>query len=151
MGIFSSSKPFFSVEEQASLVQAIRFMEQNTSGEIRLYVESKNPFVDPLERAGQIFFSLKMENTEDRNAVLIYLATSHREFAIFADEGIYQKLGQEYWNGIVSKITQEFSADNIVEGLVHCIQKIGFALQQQFPYLNDTDKNELPDDIVFGR
>ena len=49
VGIFPSFKPkeFFSVEEKAQIVEAIRLAEKETSVEIRIFVESKNPFVDP--------------------------------------------------------------------------------------------------------
>ncbi len=41
--------------------------------------------------------------------------------------------------------------DNIAEGICQCVKDIGEALSTHFPYDKDTDKNELPDDIVFGR
>ena len=66
MGIFSlfgGTKKFFSDEEQANIINAIRNAEKATSGEIRIYVESKNPYVDPIERAKEIFFNLKMQQT----------------------------------------------------------------------------------------
>ncbi len=46
---------------------------------------------------------------------------------------------------------KNFSRDNYAEGMVQCVEDIGNALQLNFPFDNKTDKNELPDDIVFGR
>jgi uncharacterized membrane protein len=34
---------------------------------------------------------------------------------------------------------------------VHVVKEIGDALIYHFPYLENVDKNELPDDIVFGK
>jgi uncharacterized membrane protein len=45
----------------------------------------------------------------------------------------------------------QFKNDNIPEGIIAVIRDIGEALYQNFPYDSATDKNELPDDIVFGR
>ena len=44
MGLFSffKKKQFFSANEQEELITAIRIAEQQTSGEIRLFVEAKN-------------------------------------------------------------------------------------------------------------
>ena len=58
MGIFPffKKKEFFSVDQKERIVAAIKSMEQQTSGEIRVYVESNNPMVNPVDRAGQIFF-----------------------------------------------------------------------------------------------
>ena len=142
---------FFLPEEEAKIVNAIRVAEQETSGEIRLYVESKNRFVDPLDRAAEIFLQLKMTETVNRNAVLVYVAIKHRELAVFADEGIYNKAGQQFWNNAVHGMLSEFRKDNYAEGLVEVIHKIGESLKTHFPYDASTDKNELPDDIVFGR
>lgn len=141
---------FFTVDERARLVQTIRKMEQYTSGEIRLFVESKNPFVDPLDRAAQIFDHLKMSNTEQRNAVLIYLAVKHREAAIYADEGIYNQLGKDYWVNEMAMALKDFSSDRLVDGLEKAITHIGEVMVAKYPYNSETDKNELPDDIVFG-
>ncbi|MBV9960853.1 MAG: TPM domain-containing protein [Parafilimonas sp.] len=143
-------KKFFSDEEEAKIVDAIRAAEQQTSGEVRLYVESKNRFVDPLDRAAEIFLHLNMHETANRNAVLIYVATVHREMAVFADEGIYQKAGQQFWNNAVHAMISEFKNDNYAEGLIEVISKTGQLLKTHFPYDSATDKNELPDDIVFG-
>ena len=153
MGIFSlfgGTKKFFSDEEQANIINAIRNAEKATSGEIRIYVESKNPYVDPIERAKEIFFNLKMQQTEHRNAVILYLATRHREIALFGDEGIYKALGKEFWEAEINHLVKDFSHIDLTGGKVECIQHVGQALKEKFPFEKDVDKNELPDNIVFG-
>ena len=131
------------------MVTAIQKAEKNTSGEVRVFVESKCRYVDPVDRAKEIFFNLKMENTKDRNAVLLYLALDDKQLALFADEGIYQRLGSEYWNQEVRKILAAFTKDDYTGGICACVEDIGEALKQQFPY-ELADKNELPDTIIFG-
>ena len=54
------------------MVEAIRSAEMQTSGEVRLYVESHCKMVDPLDRAKEIFSQLEMAKTQDRNGVLLY-------------------------------------------------------------------------------
>ncbi len=153
MGIFPlfKKKEFFSAEDKAQIVEAIRMAEKETSGEIRIYVENKNPFVDPIDRAAEIFFKLKMENTEHRNAVLLYIAMKHHELALFADEGIYKKAGAAYWDNAVKNMIAQFTKDNISNGIEQCVKQIGETLKEKFPYIPTEDKNELPDDIVFGK
>ena len=148
---WQKEKEFFTAEEQAAIQEAIRLAEQRTSGEVRLFIESHCRFVDPLDRAKEIFFSLKMEQTAERNASLIYLAVKDHQVAVFGDEGIHQKVGQKYWEEEVNKMLLLFRKEHLVEGICQCINDIGEALHQHFPYDRDTDKNELPDDIVFGR
>ena len=153
MGIFPffKKREFFSAEDKAQTVEAIRKAEKETSGEIRIYVERKNAYVDAIDRAAEIFFKLKMQETEHRNAVLLYIAMDHHELALFADEGIYQKAGAEYWNNAVKNMLSQFTKDNISNGIEQCIAQIGQTLKEKFPYIPTEDKNELPDDIVFGK
>ncbi len=153
MGIFPlfKKKEFFTAEEKARIVEAIRIAERETSGEIRFYVESKNPFMDPIDRAAEIFFQLKMQNTQHRNGVLLYIAMKDHELALFGDEGIYNKVGKEYWDNAVKDMIAKFKGENIVTGIEQCILQVGQTLKETFPYEANTDKNELPDDLIFGR
>lgn len=153
MGIlpFFKKKDFFSAQDKEQIVQAIRNAEKQTSGEIRVYVESKNPFVDAIDRAAEIFFKLEMQKTEHRNAVLLYIAMEHKQLALFGDEGIFQKVGADYWNTAVNNMIAQFTKENISNGIEQCIAQIGQTLKEKFPYEATTDKNELPDEIVFGK
>ena len=151
LSTFFKKKDFFTEEENSNILEAIRNAEINTSGEVRVYIESKNPLVDPLERAAEVFKKLKMENTHHRNGVLLYLATHHKEVALFGDEGIYKSLGKDYWNNEVSQMLGLFKANKLSDGIVLCINHIGKSLSEKFPYISSEDKNELPDEIVFGK
>jgi uncharacterized membrane protein len=70
---FTRKKEFFSFNEKERIIEANRQSEQQTSGEIRVYTESRCRFVDPLDRAAEIFWGLKMDLTKDRNGVLVYV------------------------------------------------------------------------------
>jgi len=153
VGIFPlfKNKVFFSASDNEQIVDAIRHAEKETSGEIRVFVESKNSFVNPVDRAAEIFYKLKMQDTEHRNAVLLYIAIKDKELALFADEGIYKKAGAAYWNAAVKNMIAQFTKDSISNGIEQCILQIGETLKEAFPYSPSDDKNELPDEIVFGK
>ena len=148
---WQKQKEFFSEEEKQQLVAAIQQAEKRTSGEVRIFVESRCRFVDAVDRAKELFLQLGMEKTKERNATLIYIAFEDHQLAILGDEGIHQKVGQEYWNKEVAKIIHEFRSEHILDGICQVVYDIGEALQQFFPYDNETDKTELPDDIIFGK
>jgi len=149
--IFKRKRKFFTDEETHRIHEAVQQAEKHTSGEIRVYVESRCSWMDALDRAAEIFFSLKMDQTKDRNAVLIYVAIKDRQVAVFADEGIHKKAGSDYWNKVVSQMLSSFAHDLYAKAIYDCVLQVGFALHDHFPYDKDTDKNELPDDIVLGR
>jgi uncharacterized membrane protein len=153
VGIFPlfKTRPFFSAAQQEQIVAAIKLAEQQTSGEIRVYAESKNPLVDTVERAKEIFYKLKMEKTAHRNGVLVYLAWKHKEIALFGDEGIYTATGKVFWENEIQQILVKFSQHDLTDGIINCIHHIGQALKEKFPFEKTTDKNELPDEIVFGK
>lgn len=144
-------KHFFSVEENERIVAAIRESEKRTSGEIRVYVESHCRFMNPLDRAIEIFYGLKMERTEQRNGVILYIALQDHQLAVFGDEGIHNKAGKSFWNEAVQHIISEFSALQYSDGIIHVVKEIGQVLHEHFPHDSHTDRNELPDEIVFGR
>jgi uncharacterized membrane protein len=144
-------KSLFDSEESNRIVQAIRDTEQQTSGEIRVFIESRCRFVDPLDRASEIFWNLKMDHTVHRNSVLLYVAVKDHQFAIFADAGIHQKLGNEFWQQEVKLMSRHFKENHYLEAILKVIRDTGQALHEHFPYDPNADKNELPDDIVFGK
>ena len=148
---FLSKKDFFSEEEKKQIVAAIQEAEKQTSGEIRIYVESRCRYVDPLDRAAEVFALLKMGETSGHNAVLIYLAVKDRQLAVFGDHAIHEKVGEEFWKKEVIHMLSEFQRNYYAEAIVKVIHDIGSALTFHFPYDKQTDINELPDDIVFGR
>ena len=101
---FRSAQQHFSEADEQRIVEAIRAAEMRTSGEIRIYIEHRCRFVDPVDRAAELFFGLKMEQTQDRNGVLIYIARKDHQRAVFGDEGIHRIVGSAFWNGEVAKI-----------------------------------------------
>ena len=147
---WKKASSFFTYEERQSIVDAVRTAERRTNGEIRVFVEKHCPYMDAIDRAALVFFKLQMQKTEDRNAVLLYVAVKDRQLAVFGDEGIHNRVGNEYWNKEVQQMIQSFNRENYGEGIRQCVVDIGEALHTHFPFDNDTDKNELPDDIVFG-
>lgn len=149
---FKKKKPFFSTEENEQIVHSIREAERQTSGEIRIFVEGRCKYVDALDRAAEIFDNLEMEKTDLRNGVLFYIAIKDKQLAIFADKGIHEATnGDKYWKDAVTEILTVFSRHSLVTGIVTSIHKIGQTLKDHFPYDKDVDKNELPDEIIFGK
>lgn len=151
-GLFKKKqREYFSPAEKERIISAIQAAEKRTSGEIRIYIESKCALVNPVHRAKDIFFQLKMDQTASRNGVLLYLAMDDHQLAVYGDEGIHQKVGHSFWQNEIAIMLEEFKQKHFVDGIVHIVEDIGEALVTHFPYDGATDKNELPDDIVFGK
>lgn len=145
----NTSSKFFSEQEQNQIVEAIKTVEKNTSGEIRVHLESIC-WGDSMERAKKVFKKLKMHETKEQNGILIYIATESHKIAVIGDGGIHKKLGKEYWDKIVQGIISKFKEGHPAQGLADAIIDCGEQLKHYFPYLSD-DKNELHDSISFKR
>jgi uncharacterized membrane protein len=144
-------KQFLTSGENDRVVESIRAFEKKTSGEIRVFIESRNPLVNTIERAQAVFGELQMHQTKERNGVLLYLAVKDREVALLGDVGIHQKVGTAFWEKQVAEMIQLFKQNNLTEGMVKCIEHVGQVLVEKFPHDGTTDQNELSDEIVFGK
>jgi uncharacterized membrane protein len=138
---------FFTKEQQADILSAIREAENMTSGEIRVHVETSLNG-DVLDRASWIFRKIKMHETAERNGVLFYLALENRKFAIIGDKGINEKVPQNFWDSIKEAMEEHFHEGKFSEGLSKGILMAGIQLKEHFPFRKG-DVNELPDEISF--
>jgi uncharacterized membrane protein len=141
-------RKYFSEKEKLQIKNAIRAAEFNTSGEIRVHIESHCK-EDVLDRAAFWFEKLEMHKTELRNAVLFYLAIEDHQFAILGDAGINQKVPSDFWDNIKELMAAQFREGKLTDGLSSGIIMAGEQLKHHFPFKSD-DVNELSDEISFG-
>lgn len=135
--------------DEEKISAAIREAEQNTSGEIRVHVES-NCDKDVLDRATEIFAELNMHQTKLRNGVLFYVALEDHQFAVLGDAGINAIVPDHFWEDITEHVIRHFKQKHYAEGLAEGILMAGQQLKAHFPYDHKGDVNELSDDISFG-
>lgn len=129
--------------------EAIGAAEQRTSGEIRVHLEDHIE-EDVLDHAAFIFEELAMHRTKDRNGVLIYLSVADRKLAVIGDEGINQRVPENFWNDVLGLLKLHLAAGRAADGLIEAVHMVGEKLRTQFPLQAD-DRNELSNDISFGR
>lgn len=141
-------KEFINKDQEQLLINSIKKAELNTSGEIRVHIESKCG-ENVLERAVYVFNYLKMFNTAQRNGVLFYIAADSRKFAIIGDEGINNVVPKDFWDKIKQEMISYFSKGDYIKGMCVGIEEVGNSLKEYFPYQND-DINEQPDEISYG-
>lgn len=139
-----------SKKEEASILEAIRAAELQTSGEIRVHVEGTCEEENPLDRAAWLFNELGMCNTQLRNGVLVYVALKSKCFCIIGDAGINQVSPEGFWDSARDAMRNCFAQGKKVEGIVEGVRRVGELLKDNFPYQKD-DVNELPDAISWGK
>ena len=140
---------FFSKEQQAQILASVKEAELETSGEIRVHIETSLKG-DVLDRAAWLFKKLGMDKTAEHNGVLFYLAVGDRKFAIIGDSGIDAKVPTGFWDEISELLKKNFKEGKFAEGLSEGIIMAGIQLKTHFPHRLD-DVNELPDEISFDK
>jgi len=144
----SRVEKFLTQEEEQEIVKAILEAERNTSGEIRVHIESHTP-KDHFERAKEVFHVLKMDNTKDANGVLIYVAVNDRKFVIYGDTGINAVVPDNFWNNTRDAIQAQFKIENFKQGIIDGILSAGEELEAHFPWRHG-DQNELSNEVSKG-
>lgn len=144
-----SVESFLTPKEELQVVDAIRIAEKITSGEIRIHLEDYDTPENTFERTKEVFHLLKMDNTETHNGVIIYVAVNLKQFVIYGDKGIHEKVGDAFWQSTRDVIQTEFKKGDFAKGLSNGIHEIGRVLQEHFPWQHN-DTNELSDEISKG-
>ena len=142
------TKKFFAKGEGDTIITCIKEAEKMTSGEIRVHFQKKING-DVKDAAVETFFKLKMDETKDRNGVLIFIVPRKKVFAIIGDEGIDSVVSDDFWDEERRVLEKYFQNKNWAEGLCAAITIAGEKLKKYFP-IQENDINELPDEITYS-
>lgn len=137
-----------STEQTTEIQIAIRCAEEQTSGEIRVHIDQKCSG-DPIKRAIKVFKKLKMDATEQRNGVLLYLSFGDRKLAIIGDEGINKLVPVDFWDSTKEQMILDFRNQEFTQGIVKAVESAGKQLGRYFPLLKN-DENELSNEVTFN-
>ena len=141
-------KKLLRVIDREKVKAAIEKAEHQTSGEICVSVAPL--FWGSIEKAAdKAFLRMGMTHTKERNGVLFFVVPSRRKFVVLGDQGIHDKVGQEFWDRVAAVLSEKFREGDFTGGLVRGIEEVGVQLSVHFPYTKG-DTDELPDDVDFG-
>ncbi|HNB82292.1 MAG TPA: TPM domain-containing protein [Chitinophagaceae bacterium] len=148
--LFRKKNPFLSPDDIQQITECIREQEKRSSGEIRLFIEEHCSWIEAGDRARVLFQQLKMTETSQHNALLIYIASADKQFAILGDTAIFQLAPADFWNQQSQALAGTFREGRFKYGICQCIEQCGNLLATYFPP-RENQKNELPDEIIFGK
>jgi uncharacterized membrane protein len=143
-------KKLLRIIDGEKIKQAIQAAEHRTSGEICVSVAPL--FWGNVEKAAdKAFVRLGMTRTQHRNGVLFFVVPARRRFVVLGDRAIHERVGQDFWDSIAAVVSEKFRQGDFTGGLVSGIESVGEQLVTHFPYDPAGDKNELSDDVDFGK
>jgi uncharacterized membrane protein len=135
--------------DEKAVKEAIEEAERQSSGEIRVSV-STFFWGDVRRTAEKAFARMGMDRTAERNGVLFFIVPSRKKFVVLGDQGIHDKVGQEFWDAVAAAVSERFKRGDFTGGLTHGITEAGRQLVEHFPNQGPRDVNELSDDVDFG-
>jgi uncharacterized membrane protein len=139
-------KAFLARLDLGALGAAIREAERATTGEIRVAVlpRVRGGFEKAVVHAAE---RLGMTRTKERNGVLILVDPAHRNFLVWGDTAIHERVGDAFWKDVAAAIEEKFRAGDFTGGLVQGIETAGRALAAHFPSGPGGHANALPDGV----
>jgi putative membrane protein len=95
------------------------------------------------------FWAQRLNKTQGRTGVLIFVSLAERYAEIIADAGINEKVTPEVWENAVNDLTAAIKQGRIGDGFVAAIAQCGMVLAEHFPIQQGgVNPNELPDKLV---
>jgi uncharacterized membrane protein len=135
--------------DMAAIEAATRDAESRTTGEIRVSILYRvhGPLDAVAEKTAE---RLGMNNTRDRNGVLILVEPAKRRFIVWGDKAIHEKVGQSFWTETADAISTRFRQGDFNGGLLHGVEQAGRQLAAHFPCKPGEHKDQLSNSVDAG-
>lgn len=131
--------------DKKRIQQAITEAESATTGEIHVHLCKHAHQEDTLAEAQAIFNQYHLDNTPDRNAILIFVALTSKRFAVLGDTAIHEKMGQAFWTRVCDAMSAEFRQGRETEAVLAGIRLCGEYLTLHFPASPGASKHVCDD------
>jgi uncharacterized membrane protein len=119
-------------EQRDAIAAAIRDAEDGTTSRIAVRVVPDKT-IDAFDRAKHEFERVGLHRHEAQNAALILVAPKARRFAILGDRALHERVGDDFWSGLVKRSQPYFARGQLFEGILYAVDRIGEAVREHFP------------------
>lgn len=114
------------------VVKALKGLQEETTGYIAIQIDKVCP-KDVYTKAITVFEKLNLSNGSEKNAVLIYVATKSKRFAIVGDQAINELVAENFWEAVKDIMRMYFKRNDLTTGLLKGVKMIGKQLEKNFP------------------
>ncbi len=119
-------------KDRERIDRAIGEAEKGTTGLIIVRVLNDRR-LDPMARAKAEFAHFGLHRRETRNAALLLVAPNARQFALYGDRALHEKVGDAFWNDASAEFKRYMMYDQLVDGIVAVVGRLGVAFREHFP------------------
>lgn len=105
---------------------------------------------EQVDRRAQLeFFLHRLNHTDKKTAVLIFISIMERRAVILADEGIAKILPPQTWEGVLKPLTSHLHRGSWAEGFQDSIRQSGELLKTHFPKpAGSSTANEISNHLI---
>jgi putative membrane protein len=116
----------------------------------RLFISGRRATAVAEEQAFQEFYTNGLHKTEAATGVLIFVSLLEHRVIVMADEGINDRVDDNFWHETDGVILKGIAAGSLRDGLIAGIDRAGEKLAEFFPWV-EGDRNEIPDRLIVRR
>lgn len=98
-------------------------------------------------KAKESFMMLDLHQTDNHQAVMIFVSLFEHYVEIIVDDGVSDKLSNNIWQEIIDKFTTDVKNGDFENGYLKAIESIRGILKTEFPR-NDDSKTILPNRLI---
>ena len=102
---------------------------------------------ETLRAAHHVFASQGLRRTAGRGGLLVYVSLFERRLILLADDGVMEKLGQEFLDELRDRATVDLKAGRFLEGLTGTVRGAADRLADALP-IQANDVNELANRVI---
>ena len=111
---------------------ALHAAQEGTTGRIGVHV-AHGRVANALDHARGHFQRARLHEHPGANAVLFVVAPKSRTLAVYGGDAIHARVGDAFWQQLVTDMTPFFAQDRPTDGLVAGIERVGHELKLHFP------------------
>jgi len=127
-------KTFLNKVDEATITHAIRSIEMDTIGRIRVFVSGRRLRNDDImHRASRRFRRVGLTWFERQHGILLYFLPLEQRFAILAGQNIHSRCGEASWKQLASKVEEFLKQQQFNQAILHAVQESGKLLVGHFP------------------
>ena len=114
-------------------------------GFARLYLEPLRADAEIRRRAESLFLEQELFGTSGRNALLILASSFERRSAVYADQGLRERVPNDAWAAVVARMNPLLAAGRTADALLAGLDAAETLLAGHPPSPGGGAANELPD------
>ncbi len=131
---------FLTATERDQIAAALAEASRHTCARIGLSID-EGATRDPQARARALFQEWQLPEGERSTAVLVYVCTTTRRFAIIGGEEVERLAPRTFWEVVDRDLHHHFEEGRYCDGIFKAIAQVALQLERLFPLQSSDDAN----------